>query len=105
MKYKGYEAAINLAEDDDCFVGTVVNIEPPTIIAFDGQTIEELKTQFHESIDSYLANCQNPKPAVSGKMTLRMTPEVHAGVMAMARTKGLSANKFINQALQDKLSV
>lgn len=109
MKYKGYEAAINFEETDDCFVGRVVNIEGPTCIAFDAQSVAELKTEFHAMIDFYLETCEDqgisPKPPTNGKMTIRMTPAIHAGVLAMARTKGVSANKFINQTLEQKLNL
>lgn len=107
MRYKGYEASINFEEEDDCFVGRVVNIEGPTVIAFDAQSVSELKTEFHGMIDFYLETCKDrgitPKPPTNGKMTLRMPPNIHAGVLAMARTQGVSANKFINQTLEQKL--
>jgi predicted HicB family RNase H-like nuclease len=107
MKYKGYEAAVNFEEGDDCFVGKVINIEGPTAVVFDAQSVSELKVEFREMINFYLETCKkkgiNPKQPMSGKMTLRMTPEIHAGVLSMAYTQGLSANKFINQTLEQKL--
>lgn len=109
MRYKGYEASVRFEEEDDCLVGTVVNIEGPTIIAFDAQTVSELKTEFYATIDSYLNACKAkgiiPKQPMSGNMTLRMSPEVHAGVVSMAHTQGLSANKFINQTLKQHLHI
>lgn len=107
MRYKGYEASINFEEEDDCFVGRVVNIQAPTAIVFDAQSVGELKTEFHAMVDCYLETCKNkgisPKPPTNGKMTLRMSPNIHASVLAMARTQGVSANKFINQTLEQKL--
>ncbi len=104
MNYKGYEVAVHFAEDDACFVGTVVNIAPPTIIAFDAQNVDALVAEFHQAIDSYLANAKNPKNPMSGKMTLRMSPTIHAKVLGAAYNQGLSANKFIIKALKNQLS-
>ncbi|SFV88649.1 HicB protein [hydrothermal vent metagenome] len=107
MKYKGYEAVVKFDEDDDCFVGQVINITPPTAIAFDAQSVAGLKTEFHTMIDFYLETCNKenikPKQPMNGKMTIRMSPATHAGVLAQAHTQGMSANKFINQAIEQRL--
>ncbi len=107
MKYKGYEAVVKFNEGDDCLVGKVINIESPTAIVFDAQSVTELKTEFHAMIDFYLQTCKEkgitPKKPMSGQMTIRMSPETHASLLSTAHTQGLSANKFINQAIEQRL--
>lgn len=58
MIYKNYRAEINYSEDDEVFVGRVVNIEHD-MIAFDGCSVEELKQAFKAVIDDYLQDCAN----------------------------------------------
>ncbi|CAC9977941.1 hypothetical protein BAZOLSSOX_2565 [uncultured Gammaproteobacteria bacterium] len=107
MKYKGYEAVIKFDENDDCLIGKVINIEAPTAIVFEAQSVAKLKTEFHAMIDFYLQICKekniNPKKPMSGKMTIRMSSETHANLLATAHTQGMSANKFINNAIEQRL--
>lgn len=55
MTYKGYSATVDFDEMDKILDGRVVGIK--AIISFHGTTIEELETNFHESIDHYLDTC------------------------------------------------
>jgi len=56
--YKNYEAQITYSEEDESFFGRVVNIEHD-MIAFDGDSVEELKQSFHAVIEEYLQDCKN----------------------------------------------
>lgn len=56
MIYKNYRAEISYSEQDELFVGRVVNIEHD-IIAFDGRSVDELKHAFKAAIDDYLQDC------------------------------------------------
>jgi len=56
MIYKNYYAEINYSEEDEIFVGRVVNIERD-IIAFDGYSVEELRQAFKTVIEDYLEDC------------------------------------------------
>lgn len=104
MNYKGYEASVYYSEEDECFIGEVVNIAGPTIIAFDADNVADLKKEFQESIDSYLKHSKVTKKPMSGKLTLRMNPQIHAKVVSAAKSYGISANKFINQTLEQNFA-
>lgn len=56
MKYKGYESVIKFDADDRIFFGRVLGTRD--VIAFDGQTVDELEQSFHTVIDDYLADCE-----------------------------------------------
>lgn len=56
IEYKGYHAKVEYSPEDGTFVGRVVGI--PDTLVLDGQSIEELQTMFHASIDDYLELCQ-----------------------------------------------
>jgi predicted HicB family RNase H-like nuclease len=58
MIYKNYRAEISYSEEDEVFVGRVVNIERD-MIAFDGYSVEELKQAFKVVINDYLQDCVN----------------------------------------------
>jgi len=56
--YNNYEAQISYSEDDEVFVGRVVNIDFD-MIAFDGTSITELKEAFKAAVDDYLQDCSD----------------------------------------------
>ena len=55
MSYKGYIAKIHFDPRDEIFVCRVENIQD--IIAFDGQSVEELKQKFVSTIEAYFVDC------------------------------------------------
>jgi predicted HicB family RNase H-like nuclease len=56
MKYKGYEAIVEYDEQDRLFVGRVINTLD--VIVFDGKSVEELESSFHNTVEEYLEDCQ-----------------------------------------------
>lgn len=73
MKYRGYTARVGFDDRDNIFVGRVLGIQ--AIIGFHGDTVDQLQSDFHNAIDSYLAECaktgRNPQKPASGKLMLR----------------------------------
>jgi len=55
MTYKGYSARIEYSDEDECFVGRVAGIRD--IITFHGESVEEIRQAFKESMDFYLETC------------------------------------------------
>lgn len=107
MKYKGYTAHIEYDEDDRIFVGHLAGIKD--IVGFHGVAVDNLENAFHESVDNYLAiseetgrTAQRP---YSGKLMLRISPDIHAAVATAAKVQGQSINQWaaaaLNKAAQD----
>jgi predicted HicB family RNase H-like nuclease len=103
MKYKGYAARIEFDADDRIFVGHLAGIRD--IVGFHGASVEELENAFHESVDDYLAACvklgQQPHAPASGKVFLRVPPEVHSAAIMAAESEGKSFNQWAAQALAE----
>jgi predicted HicB family RNase H-like nuclease len=101
MTYKGYSAKINFDERDNIFWGKVTGIKDS--ITFEGETVAQLTEDFHNAIDHYLADCKNeertPHKPYSGKLTLRVSPAIHAEIAAAAAHSGKSLNKWIVDTL------
>ncbi len=102
MFYKGYSARIEFDDEDRIFVGHLVGIRD--IVGFHGSSVDELEAAFHEAVDDYLAHCEKlslpPNKPFSGRMLLRVPPEVHARVSAAAQVAGVSLNQWATQALE-----
>lgn len=56
MKYKGFFGSVEYSADDHCFFGKVMFIK--SLLMYEGQTLQELETMFHKTIDEYLKNCK-----------------------------------------------
>ena len=102
MLYKGYSARIEFDEEDRIFVGHLAGIRD--IVGFHGSSVDELEAGFHEAVDDYLAHCAKlglpvNKP-FSGRMLLRVPPEVHAQASVAAKVAGLSLNQWAANVLE-----
>ena len=102
MTYKSYTARVDYDNRNDVFVGRVLGIR--SILSFEGSSVEILKAAFEEAINDYLQECdekgQTPEKPTSGKLLLRLAPELHGQAMVAAKAAGKSLNQWVAEALQ-----
>lgn len=102
MTYNGYSARIEFDAEDRLFVGHIAGIHD--IVGFHGESVDELERAFHEAVDDYLAACkklgQSPNKPFSGRVMLRLPPDVHARASAAAEVTGMSFNQWAARALE-----
>lgn len=101
MIYKGYTASMVFDAEDRIIVGRVLDIDD--IISFHAESVSGFEASFHAAIDAYLAASRQlgspaEKPA-SGKVMLRIAPEVHAAAIKAAARSGTSLNKWAEATL------
>ena len=101
MFYKGYTASMVFDAQDKIIVGRVLDVDD--IISFHGQSVAEFESSFHAVIEDYLAASKElgspPERPASGKVMLRIAPEVHAAALKAAARSGTSLNKWAEAAL------
>jgi predicted HicB family RNase H-like nuclease len=89
MTHKGYTARIEYDPRDEIFVGRVLGIEDR--ITFHGATVGTLRRDFRAAIDHYLVDCaartRVPQKPYSGKILLRVAPDVHARAALTAQAQ------------------
>jgi predicted HicB family RNase H-like nuclease len=99
LEYKGYFGMIEA--DDGVFVGRVVGLRD--VITFEGATFTEVEQAFRDSVDDYLAFCaergEPPDRSYSGKIPLRISPEMHRRAAMRAQAAGMSLNQWIAQRI------
>lgn len=102
MTYQNYSAKVEYDPIDKIFVGHIVGIRD--IVGFHGSTVEELETAFHEAVDHYLEVCEKigqlPQRSYSGKLTLRIPPEIHMAVATAAEINSKSINQWAADVLK-----
>jgi predicted HicB family RNase H-like nuclease len=101
MIYKGYTASMVFDAQDKIIVGRVLEVDD--IISFHAESVSGFEASFHAAIDAYIAACEElgsaaEKPA-SGKLMLRVAPEIHAAALKAAARSGISLNKWAERAL------
>ncbi|HAZ60064.1 MAG TPA: toxin-antitoxin system HicB family antitoxin [Gammaproteobacteria bacterium] len=101
MTFKGYTASMAFDAQDRIIVGRVLNIDD--IVTFHGESVSEFEANFHAAIEGYLAASRElasvPEKPASGKVMLRIAPEVHAAALKAAARSGKSLNKWAEGAL------
>lgn len=101
MNYKGYAARIEYSEEDDYFVGHIAGIND--VVGFHADSVSKLHKAFEEAVDDYLETCKkagrDPQKPYSGRIMLRIPPELHAKVAMLAEIQGKSLNSWVTEVL------
>jgi predicted HicB family RNase H-like nuclease len=102
MTHGGYTARIEFDERDNIFVGRILGLR--SIISFHGETVAQLRREFAAAVKDYLRDCAEqgvePEKPASGKLLLRVPPEIHSRALVAAQAKGKSLNQWATEALQ-----
>jgi predicted HicB family RNase H-like nuclease len=101
LTYRGYTARVAYDAHDSVFVGHVLGIRDT--ITFHGETVDELRSDIEGAIDHYLADCaltgRTPEKPASGRLMLRIPPQVHAAAAVRAEAEGKSLNQWATEVL------
>jgi predicted HicB family RNase H-like nuclease len=101
LTYKGYTARIDFDDRDNCLVGRLLGIQD--VIGFHADNVADLHAAFEEAVNDYLEACEkigkSPDKPVSGKLLLRVPPELHAAALIKAQAVGKSLNQWAIEAL------
>jgi predicted HicB family RNase H-like nuclease len=103
MSYKGYMARVEFDERDSIFVGRILGLRD--IISFEGETVAQLRAEFEAAINDFLRDCAErgmaPEKPASGKLMLRVPPEIHAAANIAAQAAGKSLNQWAAEVLRE----
>lgn len=105
MEYKGYVARVEFDDEANIFHGEVINLRD--VITFQGESVAELKEALKESVEDYLLFCaergEEPEKPYSGKLSVRLDPELHRRITIKARAANKSLNSWINETLESAI--
>lgn len=84
------------------FHGEIRNIAD--VVTFQAACVADLEREFHAAVDDYLAFCEEngmePQKPYSGRVLLRMDPELHRDAARSARQAEESLNTFVTRAIR-----
>lgn len=102
LTYKGYHARLAFDPSADAFHGRVIGIQD--VIDFYGRTPDELRTEFKNSVEEYLAWCAEegtpPEKTWLGKLTIRVDEDLRRRLTVVAAAHGESVNAWITALLE-----
>lgn len=102
MKYKEYVGHVVFDAEAGILHGEVMGIRD--VVTFQGESVEEVKQAFHDSVDDYLAFCkeqgQAPEKPCSGKFVVRLDSSLHRELNMWAVEKKESLNTIVVEQLK-----
>lgn len=107
MRYKGYWAKVQYSEEDNCFLGKIEGIIDS--ITFEGTTVDELRKDFEDAIDTYIESCKEdgvePRKQYSGSFNIRVSPELHRDASILSKLRDISLNQLVERALAKEVKM
>ena len=108
LEYKGYYGNIEYSKDDKCLYGKVLGMTKD-LISYEGNTVEELESDFKNAIESYLEGCSElgikPRKGYNGVLNIRIPSETHSRIAMCAENRGISINSFIRDSIERQLEM
>lgn len=102
MRHKGYTAKVTYDDASGLLRGEVVDLRED--IAFSALAVAQLRREFHAAVDGYLLDCATrgvePAKPFSGKVLLRMPPELHRKAAITAAALDVSLNDFLVASIE-----
>ncbi len=103
MTYEGQTARVEFDARDNVLVGRLVGITD--VVSFHAESVAELRAAFKEAVDDHPETCAKigkaPQQAASGKLMLRVPPEVHGAALVCAQAAGTSLNQWAAKVLAE----
>ena len=101
MTVNGYTAKIIFDPELDQFRGEILGLNGGA--DFYGRTPTELRREFRKSLKVFHDVCRekgiNPRRQFSGRFNLRISPELHQRLAALAEASGKSLNALVEDQL------
>ena len=105
LSYKGYTGTVEWSEESKVFHGRVLGIKAHMF--YEGNNIDELRSDFINCIDEYIEYCNKnklkPEKPYKGNFNVRVGSELHALALQKAEQEGISLNKLVCNALTSYL--
>lgn len=101
LSYKNYNGTVEYSREDECLFGKVIGIK--SLLAYEGQSVQELEQDFKTVIDEYLQDCKEkniePEQPYKGTFNVRISPELHRTIAVYAIEHGKSLNAAVEEAI------
>lgn len=101
FEYKGYHTRIDFDYDSFSLCGKIEGIND--LVVFESSDAGKIEQEFHNAVDNYLALCEelgkSPEKEYKGVFNVRIAPELHRKLAAIAYRKSETLNAVVEDAL------
>ena len=102
MTHKGFTARVDFDDAEGIFSGRLLGISD--VVGFHAENVPELRAAFEDAVDDYVETCARigklPEKPASGKLMLRIPPDVHRAALVAAESAGTSLNQWASKVLR-----
>jgi predicted HicB family RNase H-like nuclease len=102
IEYKGYTGVVEFDPELSLFAGHVIDLRDE--IYFEGASVEELTASMQRAVDHYLRVCEDrgdeAERPFSGKLNLRLGPDLHRAAAVAAAAEGESLNAWLTKLVE-----
>ncbi|WP_313327871.1 type II toxin-antitoxin system HicB family antitoxin [Pseudomonas qingdaonensis] len=106
LEYKGFQGSVEFALEAGVLHGKILLIDD--LVTYEADNITELNEAFRESVDDYLATCQElgvqPNKPFSGTFNVRIGAILHRDLARQAQREDKSINDFVREAIDCHLN-
>ena len=106
MEVDGYRAKIEYDADLDQFRGEILGLNGSA--DFYGKSSTSLRKEFKNSLKVFLEVCEEkgirPIKEYSGKFNLRISPDLHSKIAAIANGEDKSINQWVTETLKHSVN-
>ncbi len=107
LAWKGYRARVTFDAEAGLLVGRIAGIND--VVGFHGHSVAGLRAAFERAVDTYVDVCRMygkvPEKRYSGRVMFRVPPELHAEAALAAQLRGISLNRWVEEALRETVMV
>lgn len=107
FSYRNYVAEIRYSRLDASLVGQLKGMKTPLI--FKGQSLDEMKVKFRETVDSYLLECEKegkePEKQFATDTMISLPTELYREYVQTSEELGKNEHELILEILEEQLNV
>ena len=106
LKYGDFFATVKYSDEDGVFIGHIEGID--SVVSFEGESVEELKSAFREAAESYLEFCKRKgiaevQKSYTGTFNVRINSDLHRRAAITAKQNGKTLNSFVKESIEQRL--
>lgn len=102
LSYKNYNGTVEYSKEDKCLFGRVIGLK--SLLLYEGNSVQELETDFQNVIDDYLYDCEarniRPEQPYKGTFNVRIKPDLHRTLAVYALEHDKSLNAVVEEAIE-----
>ena len=103
MSYRGYKGTIEYSLEDTVLYGEVLGIR--SLLSYEGNTLQELKDDFEDTIDDYFEYCKNhnmtPEKPYKQNIVINLEPDLQEKLYLYSELRDEDISDSINRAIRN----